>query len=284
MTVGVSVLRISQPVFVAAERGLFKSHGLEVELKRFDTAQPLADELAAGRLDAAGYVAYPILFSREGKAPAVRIATAIVEDDAHPLSFFLVKKDSALDSVAALKGKSIGILPTIAYRRWLEAILAKHGVAAADVTITPVAPPMQVEMLAGGGIDALFTGDPMATAAQARDVAKPLTTGAEVPRALGAPFMFGTFALTESLATSRPKVAAQLVAALDEAIAQIAADGQVGRDAMAKYVRETEKPFVSKYAPTRYLESGKVDAASLDAALARETSPARSADVMWTSK
>src|SRR5208283_1233650 len=56
LMIGVSTLRISLPVFVAAEHGLFAKHGLDVELRRFETAQPLADELAAGRLDAGGYL------------------------------------------------------------------------------------------------------------------------------------------------------------------------------------------------------------------------------------
>ena len=59
--IGVSTLRISLPVFVAAEQKLFAKHGLDVELRRFDTAQPLADELNAGRLDAGGYLAFPIV-------------------------------------------------------------------------------------------------------------------------------------------------------------------------------------------------------------------------------
>jgi NitT/TauT family transport system substrate-binding protein len=281
VTVGVSLLRISQPVFVAQVKGLFAAHGLDVELKRFDTAQPFGDELAAGRLDAAGYVALPILFSREGGPPPVRLATALLEDDEHPLSFLLVKADSPLDAVTMLKGKTIGILPTLAYRRWLEAVLMKEGLALSDVTVTPVAPPLQVDTLASGGVDALFTGDPMATAAVARGVARPLRAGAEVPRALGAPFVFGSFALSEALATKRPQVAAALVAALDEAVALIAKDGQVGRDAMAGYVREPERAFIPKYAPTRYLPSGDVDAASLDAALSRESARARGVDVLW---
>ncbi|MBK7859680.1 MAG: ABC transporter substrate-binding protein [Archangiaceae bacterium] len=135
LEVGVSLLRISQPVFVAHERGLFATRGLDVELQRFDTAQPFADELAAGRLDAAGYVALPILFSREGGAPRVKLATAVLEDDAHPLSFLLVPKDSQLETIAGLKGRTIGILPTVAYRRWLVAVLEKAGLQAGDVKI-----------------------------------------------------------------------------------------------------------------------------------------------------
>lgn len=284
VVIGVPLLRISQPVFVAADRGLFSKHGLEVELRRFDTAQPLADELAADRLDAAGYMALPILFSREGEAPHVRVATAIVEDEAHPLSFLLVKSDSALDSVAALTGKNVGILPTLAYRRWFEAVLAHHGVDPRSVTLTPLAPQLQLEALSGGGVDALFTGDPMATAGIARGLARPLSPGAEVPAALGAPFFFGTFAVNERFASSRPAAASALVAALDEAIGLIAADPQVGRKALADAVREGDRAWVSRSPPTRYLTSGEVTVEALDAALARETHRPAGADVLWRSR
>src|ERR1019366_6116472 len=173
--IGVSTLRISLPVFVAAEHGLFAKHGLDAELRRFDTAQPLADELAAGRIDAGGYVAFPILFAPGAAPPRLRIVPAIVEDASHPISYFLVKAGSGLRGVASLAGRKIGILPTVAYRRWLEAILRHDGVALDTVTILPVAPQMEIDSLTGGGIDALFTGDPMATAALARGIAEPLT-------------------------------------------------------------------------------------------------------------
>ncbi len=281
VVIGVPLLRISQPVFVAESHGLFRKHGLEVELRHFDTAQPLADELATGRLDAAGYLALPILFSREGGPPAVRVMTAIVEDQAHPLSFLLVKSDSSLGSVSELAGKTVGILPTLAYRRWLDAVLAHHGVDAKTVTITPLAPQLQLEALAGGGIDALFTGDPMATAGLARGIARPLSAQAEVPAALGAPFFFGTFAVSERLATEKPRAVRQLAAALDEAIALIEADDQVGRTALAAALREGDRAFVSKAPPTRYLASGATTIEALEAALKRETSQLRAAEVLW---
>lgn len=278
------MLRISQPVFVAADRGFFAARGLAVDLVRFDTAQPFGDELATGRLDAAGYVALPILFGREGGPPAVRLATAVIEDDAHPLSFLLVPPDSALDSPAQLRGKTIGVLPTFAYRRWLEAVLAKEGLAPSDVTITPIAPPLQVDALSQKGVDALFTGDPMATVAIARAAGRPLRPGAEVPRALGSPFLFGAFAVSQRLATDRPAVAQALVDALDEAIGVLDQDERAGRASMTGFLREPEQPFVNRFPPTSYRASKSVDAAMLDAALGREKGQPRAADVGWIAR
>jgi NitT/TauT family transport system substrate-binding protein len=277
--IGVSTLRISLPVFVAAEQKLFAKHGLDVELRRFDTAQPLADELNAGRIDAGGYLAFPIVYGPGLPPPRVRVVTAIVEDASHPISYFLVKKGSGLRGIASLEGRKVGILPTVAYRRWLEAVLRHDGVALDKVTILPVAPPLQIDSLTGGGVDALFTGDPMATAALARGVAEPLTDSPDVPRVLGDPFLFGTFAITEDFVSQHPAQARALRDALDEAIGMLTASPELGRAAMAPYVRESERPFIDHYPQARYLRSGEVTIAQLDRALELCGSTSKGADI-----
>jgi ABC-type nitrate/sulfonate/bicarbonate transport system substrate-binding protein len=279
MIIGVSTLRISLPVFVAEQHGVFLKHGIDAEVRRFDTAQPLADELATGRIDAGGYVAFPILFPPGAAPPRVRVFTAIVEDAAHPLSYLLVKKGSGLRGVAALRGRRIGILPTAAYRRWLEAILRHDGLRLEDVSIVPLAPSLEVDALAGDGVDALFTGDPMATAAIARGLAEPATDTPDVPRVLGDPFLFGTFAITEDFVQKHPAQARALTEALDEAIAAISADPAVGTAAMKPYVRESERPFVDRYPAARYFRSGEIGAAQLDRALELSGTNARAATV-----
>lgn len=279
MVIGVSTLRISLPVFVAEQHGLFVKHGIDAEVRRFDTAQPLADELGAARIDAGGYVAFPILFGPGAPPPRVRVFTAVVEDAGHPLSYLLVKKGGGLRGVAALRGRRIGILPTAAYRRWLEAILRHDGLRPEDVSIVALAPSLEVDALAGGGADALFTGDPMATAALARGLAEPATDTPDVPRVLGDPFLFGTFAVTEEFAQKHPAQTRALAAALDEAIAMLSADPAVGTAAMKPYVRESERPFVDRYPAARYLRSGEISAAQLDRALELAGTDARSATV-----
>ncbi len=281
LKVGVSMLRISQPVFLAAERGLFAARGLDVELVAYDTAQPFADELAAGRLDAAGYVALPILFAREGGPAPVRLATALIEDDAHPLSFLLVPPGSDARAVRDLDGRTIGLLPTRAYRVWLEAVLEKAGLAADRVTFRNLAPAQQVDALASGAVDALFTGDPMATAALARGAGRVLRDGAEVPRALGAPFVFGSFALSDELVRRRPAAAAALTGALDEAIAAISLDADLGRAALAARLRESERALAPRYAPARYLASSDVELAGVDAALEVLGAAPAAAGLVW---
>ncbi|MBL8917822.1 MAG: ABC transporter substrate-binding protein [Myxococcaceae bacterium] len=263
--VGVSVLRISQPVFVAAQRGLFAKHGVEVQLRRFDTAQAFGDELSAGRLDAAGYVAFPILSARAAP-PAVRALTAVVEDDSHPLSFLLVKKGAGGGGLASLAGKRVGVLPTVAYERWLAAILEDAGVPAGAVSVVPLAPGQQLDALASGGVEALFTGDPMATVALARGIAEPATRTAPVPHVFGSPFLFGTFAVRAAFADAHPAEVRALTAALDEAIELMRSDAALGPAALSEVVREAERPFLASAPPTRYLRSTEVTAEALQQA------------------
>jgi len=72
--------------------------------------------------------------------------------------------------------RCVGILPTAAYRGWLEAILRHYGLRPDEVSIVPLAPPLEVDALAGGGVAAHFTSDPMATAALARGIASVVPT------------------------------------------------------------------------------------------------------------
>jgi NitT/TauT family transport system substrate-binding protein len=263
LVVGYSALRISLPIFVAEQRGLFAARGVRVELRRYDTAQPLVEELVDGRIDAGGYAAIPIVLTVATRADRrVRVATGLVEDEAHPVSALLRRAGRAeLAAISDLRGRRVGVLPTLAYTRWLEIVLRDAGVDPADVSVVPLAPPLQVQTLAAGGVDALFTGDPMATAALASGAGERLGAAAPVPLALHGPHVFGTFLVGDAVATERADEIAALLAALDEAIGVVNADPAGAREAMTSYVREPERPHVALYPDALYLPSRALDGA-----------------------
>lgn len=257
LVVGYSALRISLPVFVAQEQGIFREHDLDVELRRYETAQPLVEEVLDGRVLAGGFAALPIVFTAAARDESeVHLALAMIEDRDHPVSYLLRRRgDPAIASVTDLRGRRVGILPTVAYRRWLEAILRDASVDPAEVRIIPLAPPQQTAALENGGVDALFTNDPMATAVLAAGVGERLGPEAPVPAATGAPLVFGSFLMHPRLRRERPDTARRLLAALDEAAALIEADQDAARRAMTPYVRAPERPYVSRYPDARYLTS-----------------------------
>jgi NitT/TauT family transport system substrate-binding protein len=271
VTLGVSALRISLPLFLAARRGIFARHGLRVTLRPYPTAQPMVDDVTLGRVDAAGFAAWPIVLLASSRAPVPpRVATTLEEDDAHRLSYVLGRRGGGLHFPADAAGRRVGVLPTVAYRRWLPAVLRAAGVDPATVTVVPVEPGLQAQTLARGGVDMMFTNDPMATAMVARGVAEVIDDGPPCAKRLGSPFGFGTFVLSGAFAARSPGVAARLVDAVDEAILEARADPAAARRAMAPYLRPEERPFVDRYPPSRYRTSGEVrDPVTAEVARAR---------------
>ncbi len=266
-----SALRISLPVFVAADRGLFKRRGVDVDVRVYETAQPMVDELVHGRLDAAGYAAYPIvmLASRGAVRPPV-VVTALLEDRDHRLSYVLARRGSGLRFPADAAGRTIGILPTAAYHRWLEALLRAAKIDPARVTIVPVAPALQGQLLAEKAVDFLFTNDPAATAALAANVAEIADDGPPCAMRLGDPFAFGAFLLSGKLTDTRPRVAARVVAAIDEAIELVRADPNGALRSMQSFLPPEQRSLVARYPRSRYLTSVEVSANAVTDQIAAE--------------
>ena len=272
LTIGYSALRISLPLFVAERQGLFKANGLDVRLNRYDTAQPLVDAVLDGQLDAGGYAALPIVFTAAARDGAhFGVVSALIEDADHPISYLLKKRgDESLRQVSDLRGKRVGVLPTLAYQRWLPAIAQHAGLAPGDLHVVPLAPPQQVTGLAEGVVDALFTNDPMATSALASGVAERFGPQAPLVDATAEPVWFGSFLVNAAFARTHADELARLVKALDQAIDSVMRD-QAAAKALAKsYMRDSEQPYVDRYPPAHYRKSTALSAELLQAELARE--------------
>jgi len=255
LRVGFSRLRISLPVFVAMEKGLFEKNGLDVQLEMYDTAQPLMQALIEGRVNAAGYTALPITFNgmlRSGKE--LYFLTSMIEDSKHRISYFIKPAGSTLSSIRDLKGKTIGILPTIAYKGWLEAILRANQIdPEQDVRIQQIAPSQQPRSLQTGAIDILFTNDPAATTAIELGVGEILDpTVVEVPLYINDPFLFGSFNVSKEWADSNPEVFSRIKAALDEAVSYIDEFPEESKLAMVPYLSDTFAKHAVKYPNSRY--------------------------------
>lgn len=257
--IGYAALRISLPVFVAQDRGLFKKRGLNIQLTKYDTAQPMMDALVSGGIDVGGYCALPITFSAMARSKVdLLFLTALMEDQNHPISMLIVRNDSGINSIADLANKRIGILPTRAYEVWIRTILAKNGVDANTVVIQQVPPALEPEALLSGSIQALFTNDPGATSTLARTGTKLLVPGALVPKYIYEPFYFGGFNIRKDWAEKNPETAVKIAQALDEAIDVINSDQGYAKKLMAIYVDPKLGAIASRYPDSLYLKTSQV--------------------------
>ena len=262
--IGYSRLRISLPVFVAKEKGFFEEFGIDANLEMYETAQPLMQALLEGRVDVAGYTALPITYNgmlRSGKD--LYFVSIMVEDQEHRISYLLRPVTEAgespkIKSVKDLEGKVVGILPTIAYKSWLEAILIENGLTPdQDVIIQQTAPTLQSQALRSGGVDALFTNDPSATSAIRTGVAELISDEVEVPAYLGSPFPFGSFNVSKEWADSNPETMSNIAKALEKAIDFVNANPEEAKDFMKPYLPEQFQSHVQFYPDAQYMKMGK---------------------------
>lgn len=256
LRIGYSKLRISLPIFVAKEKGYFAEQGLDVTLEPYDTAQPLVQALLDGKVDVGGYSALPIsLTAIQKSGKSLHFSTLLVEDEKHRISSLLVPSAGSIKAVADLKGKRIGILPTIAYRVWLQKVLEANGVLATDVTIEPMDPTQQAGALKSGGIDALFTNDPVATAVKTAGIGKELFTEPEVPKYVLNPLPFGSFNFRSEWIQSHKLETAKIVKALDKAINFINTHPDEANVLMTNYLAENFRAHVKLYPHSLYVPS-----------------------------
>lgn len=266
--IGYSALRISLPVFVAQERGYFEEVGLDVELTRFDTAQPLMSALVAGTVDIAGYTALPITYNAMLRSEKdLYFLSAMIEDQDHRISYIVVPNDTPTNfSISDLKGKKIGILPTVAYQAWIAEILKANNIdPEKDVEIVQIAPALSPSALESGQVDALFTNDPAATTAIQTGVGRVLSNNVEVPQSLGEPFLFGSFNVEKEYADLNPEIMNKLTLAMNKAIDFVNQNPQEAKELMIPYVHESQKDFVQFYPNALYQKIGEATEVSFQA-------------------
>jgi NitT/TauT family transport system substrate-binding protein len=262
---GYSALRIGLPIFVAAERGFFRDEGLDVKLQTYDTSQPMTDDLVSGRLDAAGYTAFPITFAAQARTKVrLKYLTEIYEDSTHPISVIVVPKGSTVKRLRDLKGKSIGILPTVAYRRWLIAAMQKDGLAETDYRILNIEPALSGSALSSGQIAALFSGDPAITAVKRATGAIDPFGESVTARYLQNPFPFGSFSIREDFAAQHPKAVEKIARALDRAIEFIRTNPAEAKLTMRNYILPAFRGDVEKYPESAYKPTSAFTQQELD--------------------
>lgn len=266
VAVGLSLLCISRPVMIAAREGLFRAEGLDVDLRTFETAQPLMDAIAEGALAAGGFVAFPISMAAELEGAALRHVGVLVEDAAHPVSRLLIRAGARVRRLEDLAGRPVGVLPTLAYRRWLTVLLRQHGVGAVELVDAPGA--RALELLESRAIDALFTNDPAATAALVARAGRLPRPEPRVPELVLEPMPFGSFVLSAALVEERPDLARALARALDGAI-------EIGRRSPVR-VRQALAAFLpgqgrlaGLFPPARFAKTATLSASTLGALGAR---------------
>ncbi len=139
------------PLFVAAERGYFARHGLEVEIIAPADPNDPPKLVAAGKADIAVSYQPQLYVQIAAGLPLTRFATLI----ATPLNTLLVLEDGPVKSIADLKGRKVGFSIGGFEDALLGAMLARHGLGLDDITLVNVNFSLSPALLAGQ-VDAII--------------------------------------------------------------------------------------------------------------------------------
>jgi putative hydroxymethylpyrimidine transport system substrate-binding protein len=167
-------------ILMAREKGYFAEAGLEVAILVPATPDRSVEYVLNGTSDL-GIVHEPqdvLAMARvpSGKPfPAVIIGSVISQ----PTAALIWLKQSHINDIADLKGKTIAIPGLPFQRKFLEALLAQEGLAPDDVTIKEVGYKL-VQALVSGQADAIFGGSANMEAIELESQGvKPVVTGVQ---------------------------------------------------------------------------------------------------------
>jgi NitT/TauT family transport system substrate-binding protein len=215
-TIGVLRLSSSAPVFIAQDKGYFRDAGLDIELKFFDAAQPIAVATTSGDIDF-GITAFTAgLYNLAGKGTLKVIGGMSREKAGYPLIGYFASNNAyaaGLKMPKDLAGKRVAVTQVGSSFHYSLGLLAdKYGFKLSDVKIVPLQSLSNAAAaLKGETVDAALL--PVSTARKLMDDggAKLLGwVGDETPWQLGA-----VFASPKTLANKM--LVTKLLAALDRA-------------------------------------------------------------------
>jgi NitT/TauT family transport system substrate-binding protein len=140
--IGVLRLSSSAPVFIAQDKGYFREAGLDIELKFFDAAQPIAVATTSGDVDF-GITAFTAgLYNLAGKGTLKVIGGMSREKAGYPLIGYFASNNAYAAGLKApkdLAGKRIAVTQVGSSFHYSIGLLAdKYGFKLADVKIVPL--------------------------------------------------------------------------------------------------------------------------------------------------
>ncbi|ABQ34667.1 Putative ABC transporter, substrate binding protein [Bradyrhizobium sp. BTAi1] len=184
-----------------------KPLGYGVEWKEFPSGPPLLEALNVGSIDFGHAGETPPIFAQAAGAPFLYVAH---EPPAPEGEAILVPKESAIKSVADLKGKKVALNKGSNVHYLLVRALENAGLKYTDIETVFLAPADARAAFERGSVDAWVIWDPFLAAAEAATGARTLTNG----KGLAPNHQF--YFAGQKFSDANPKVVDAVVAAIGE--------------------------------------------------------------------
>jgi len=195
-------------LFVAQEKGMFKSRGLDVELQSIESVGDRKQALVANKIQAMA-ASLDVSVSAAGEGVPMKFVWAF--DASNGADGIIVKKGKGIEKVADLKGKEVAFHKGSASHFLLSTILEKNGLSDNDIKPVDMKASEAASAFMAGKLDAAVTWEPhLSKAAAAGDIV--LATTKDTPGLIA-----DVLAVREDLVKNNPATVQALVDALAEA-------------------------------------------------------------------
>ncbi len=243
------------PFFAAVEKGYFKEAGLEVEPLKFAGAQQVMEAMLSGRSDgssngtgsanlAIGEIAQPGLFKIFATNPS---------NARFVLDQFITGKDSAIKTMADLRGKKVASGPGIQNMTLCKTMLERAGATGATVTELPIG--QHIASIVAGQVDACYTLEPTGTIGRMNGTTRIIESGVVAKYILGdamAPWHGGAASLTSEFIKKNPEAAKKFIAAYARGIELVRSKPEEARQFMKGYTA-IEGPLTAEVPLASYM-------------------------------
>lgn len=245
VVVGYMPIAEQAPNFIAADVGIFKKHGLDVDLKLFQSGPAIGAAQLGGSVDV-GLIGTPgAIFAWAAGKPLYAFADIGTNVDVKPYAYsagLVTRADSPLKDFGDLKGKKVGVnvlkanaeiqLMMMA-KRWAAEHPSRRVDIEKDVKLVVIPMPSMPAALEKGVVDAVVIWDPFATAIDMKGGLKVVT-----PVSYALPgWPVGFWLITKQVAQERPDAVVAYREAFYEAAEWIKKNDKEARRIIAKWTK-----------------------------------------------
>jgi NitT/TauT family transport system substrate-binding protein len=250
--------------YIAQEKGFFKANGLEgVELINFVEDKDMGAAVAAGQVDGDNESIQQLLAKVRAGIPVkgVLLLDASTKADA-------ILANSAIKTVADLKGKQVAFERGSTSDLLLNYVLQKNGMTIDDVNVLPMPAANAGTAIISGTVPAAVTYEPYISAAVAAD--KTIKVLAEAGEAPG--LISDVLAVPEETLKKKPGQVQAMMKSWDQALEYYRAHTEEGRAIIAKGVGAAPSDLATAFDGVSYYSVGESQAA-LNGAFKSDTYP-----------
>jgi sulfonate transport system substrate-binding protein len=156
----------------------FKPFGIEVKWVEFSSGPPMMEAMNAGSIDYGAVGDSPPVFAQAAGAAIVYAAGQRITNG----QGILVPQNSAIRSIADLKGKRVGFTKGSSAHNIIVQTLEKAGLTYADITPVYLTPPDAGPAFANGSIDAWSIWDPYLAIGETKQNGRILVNASEITK------------------------------------------------------------------------------------------------------